>query len=82
MAKRRVLVEEGIDEIGEYTFQCVMSALREIAAGDVSCCRGRSRRGGHRPSCPVAVAQRALRDAAKLSAAFPGHRFMTLDAHR
>lgn len=80
MAKRRVLVEEGIDEVGEYTFRCVMNALHKIAASDDACCRGCRRRGAHTPSCPVAVARRALRDAAHLSAAFPGHRLMTLDA--
>ena len=78
MKKQHLVVEEGIVEVGEHTFSCLMEALQEIARRKDACCR-RYRAGEiHGRQCPVAIARKALSDARRLSKAFPARRVMTL----
>lgn len=72
MAQAYVKVEEGVVELGEHTYRVLVAALDRIASGDEACCRRGGRRFGHRSSCPVSVARKAVKDAARAAHRFPG----------
>jgi len=72
MSKRMAVADEGIVELGEFTYRILVNALNRIAAHDGTCCRGYGPLGRHRRTCPVSIAQGAMRDAARASKAFRG----------
>ena len=63
MPTARMTDDDGTVEISEAAYRYLIGALRTISADNYSCCTKRARPGGHSPSCPVAIARKAVRDA-------------------
>ena len=70
IAMRRATMtdDDGTVEISEIAYRCLIRALRTISSDNYACCANRAERnGGHSPSCPVAIARKAMRDVLKAS---------------
>jgi hypothetical protein len=60
--------DDGTVEISVAAYRYLIGALRTISADNYACCAKRIRSGGgHSPSCPVATAREAMRNAVKAS---------------
>lgn len=78
MSKASVQMEEGTVELGECTYRVLVAALRRIAEGGGACCPRGGRMFGHRPSCPVSIARKAVSDATLAALRFPARRSVVL----
>jgi hypothetical protein len=60
--------DDGTVEISEAAYRYLIGALRTISADNNACCAKRARpNGGHSPSCAVAIARKAMRNAIRAS---------------
>lgn len=60
--------DDGTVEISETAYRYLIGALQTISSDNYACCAKRAGRSvGHSPSCPAAIARKAMRDALRAS---------------